>query len=130
MMLALVVLLEGLCALSAIAVLARVRLAGDERRAVEGWLVAASALAESRMIHQAEMSAMADGERVALDWVVRSDGWRWRADLLREGGLVRLEVLAERRDADNTLRASRRSTLLLNHIPSDTVRVLAHRPRM
>jgi hypothetical protein len=130
MVLALVVLLEGLCALAAIATMARVRLAGDERRGVESWLVSASALAETRVAQDSLIAAMADGERVPFGWTVRPDGWRWRADLVRDGLLYRLEVLTEQRDADSLLRASRRRTLLLSRLPSDTVRVLAHRARM
>ena len=130
MMLVLVLLLEGLGALAVIATIARVRLAGDDRLAVEGWLVAASALAEVRVSRQTDLAGLADGQRLAYGWTVRSDGWRWRADLVREGALVRLVATAERRDAGDALRAGRRLTLLLYHSPSDTVQVLAHRARM
>lgn len=130
MMLALLLLLQGLCALAVIATVARVRLAGDERLATEGWLVAASALAEVRVSRQAEIGGLADGQRLAWDWTVRSDGWRWRADVVRTGALVRLVATAERRDPGGALRASRRLTLLLSRTPSDTVQVLDHRARM
>jgi hypothetical protein len=130
MMLLLVLLLEGLCALAAVATLARARLAGDDRRAVESWLVTASALAELRVGRADSLAAMPDGARVAFGWTLRADGWRWRADLARDGTLIRLEVMTELRNADSSLRASRRGTLLLSHSPSDTVRVLAHRARM
>lgn len=130
MVLVLVLLLEGLGALAAMATLARVRLAGDDRLAAEGWLVTASALAEVREAHQGDLQALADGHRLAYDWTMRADGWRWRADLIREGELVRLLATAERRGAGGELRASRRLTLLFGHLPSDTVLVLAHRARM
>jgi len=130
MVLALVLVLEGLCALAAMATLARVRLAGDDRLAVEGWLVAASALAEERVARQGDLRELADGQRLASGWTSRADGWRWRTDLVRTGALVQLVVTAERRNDLGELRAGRRFTLLLHHLPSDTVQVLAHRARM
>jgi hypothetical protein len=130
MVLALVLLLEGLCALAAIATLSRVRLAGDDRLAVEGWLVGASALADARVTHHAELGGLADGERLSLGWTGRTDGWQWRADMARTGALVELAVTVERRNGQGELRAARRFTLLLHHLPSDTVQVLAHRARM
>ncbi len=130
MMLVLLLLLQGLGALAVIATIARIRLAGDDRLASEGWLVAASALAEVRVSHQGDFAALADGQRLAYDWTVRADGWRWRADLVRTGALVRLVATAERRGPGGALRASRRVTLLLSRTPSDTVRVLDHRARM
>jgi hypothetical protein len=130
MVLVLVLLLEGLCALAAISTLARVRLASDERLEVEGWLVAASALAEARVTHEADLRALIDGQRLAFGWTVGGNGWRWRADVTRTGALVRLVVTAEQRGAGGGLRAGRRFTLLLHRSPSDTVQVLAHRARM
>ncbi len=130
MVLALVILLEGFCALAAMATLARVRLASDDRIATEGWLVAASALAEARARHEVALRGLADGERIITGWTVRADNWRWRADLMRTGALVHLVVTVERREAAGELRAGRRFTLLLHHPPTDTVQVLAHRARM
>jgi hypothetical protein len=129
MMLALVLLLEFLLALSVMTARARIRLAADDRLAIEGALVAASAVAETRVAEQGVLAGLADGDRLALGWTVRPDGWRWRADLVREGVLVRLEVVAERRAPAGPLLAARRLTLLLHHAPSDTVRVLTHRAR-
>lgn len=129
MMLVLLLLLQGLCALAVIATIARVRLAGDDRLATEGWLVAASALAEVRVSRQGDIGGLADGQRLAYDWTVRSDGWRWRADVVRAGALVRLVATAERRDPWGALRAGRRLTLLLHRTRSDTVQVLEHRAR-
>jgi hypothetical protein len=130
MVVVLVLLLEGLCALAAVATLTRVRLASDNRLAVEGWLVAASALAEARVTHTADLRGLADGEQLAFGWRVRADGWRWRTDLIRAGSLIQLVVTVERRTAAGELRAGRRFTLLLQHSPSDTVQVLAHRARL
>ena len=130
MVLVLVLLLEGFGALAAMATMAKVRLVGDDRLAVEGWLVASSAIAEVRGMHDGDLHGLADGRRLTYDWIARSDGWRWRADLVRSGELVRLVVTVERRGAGGELRASRRLTLLLEHLPSDTVQVLAHRARM
>jgi hypothetical protein len=121
MMLVLLLLLQGLGALAVIAAMARVRLAGDDRLATEGWLVAASALAEVRVSHPGDLAAVADGQQLSYDWTIRADGWRW---------LVRLMATAERRDPEGTLRASHRMTLLLHHPTTDTVQVLAHRARM
>ena len=129
MMLALLLLLQGLGALAVIATITRVRLAGDERLATEGWLVAASALAEVRISRRAEIGGLADGQRLAVDWTLRPDGWRWRADMVRTGVLIRLVATAERRGPGGALRAGRRLTLLLSRTPSDTVRVLEHRAR-
>lgn len=127
MALLLVLLVEGLGTLAAVAMLARIRLARDDRWATEGWLVARSALAEARVTQQAALDAQGDEDSLALGWVTRADGWRWRADALREGALVRLVVVVERWSVGGELLASRRVTLLLHHPPSDTVRVLAHR---
>lgn len=130
MVVVLVLLLEGLCAVAAVATLTRVRLASDDRLAVEGWLVAASAVAEARVTHEAALRGLADGQQLAFGWTLRADGWRSRTDLNRAGALIQLVVTVERRTAEGEIRAGRRFTLLLQHSPSDTVQVLAHRARM
>ncbi len=129
-MLVLLLLVEGLATLGAVVTVTRIRLSGDARRSIESWLVAASAVAEARVGQAGALDSMTDGERLPLGMGLRLDGWGWSAEAAREGALVRLEVRVERRDAGGLLQAARRMTLLLDHPPSDTVRVLAHRARM
>lgn len=129
MALVLLLLVEGLAILAAIGVRAELRLLGDDRLATEGWLVAATALAESRLTRHDALVALPDGAAVVWGWTARGDGWRWRAEARREGELVRLLVRVERRDAAGGLLAIRRATLLFDRPASDTLRVLAHRAR-
>lgn len=124
-----VLLLEGLAALTLAAAVGRVRLVAAARDAVEGRAVATHALADARMTRQASYLALARGDSLALvvasplpDWSARVTGWRVDDVLL-------LRALATRRDANGALQAARETTLILGYRGADTLQVIRDRPR-
>ena len=129
MVLVLAVLVESLTLVALAAAMIRVRLVADERWRVEGQLVAASGLAESRVTRRADLDSLADGAALSWPAVERPDGWTWRAGAVRTGAVIRLTVAAERRSAAGVVIAAHGASLLLARTAADTVRVLARRPR-
>lgn len=124
-----VILLEGLAALTLGAVVGRLRLVSAARDAVEGRAVATHALAEARITREASYLALVTGDSLAFSvssplpaWSVRVTGWR-----INE--LLRLRAVATRRAADGTLIAAREATLILGYRGADTLQVIRDRPR-
>lgn len=124
-----VVMLEALAAMLLVASEARRRLVSDARQAIEGELVVSSALADLRVGAAADLRSLADGERRTLAAPARS-GWTVTAWAARRGGVIQLEVRAERRPAGGGVPfAARSGTLLMVVVDADTVRVTGRRGR-
>lgn len=124
-----VILVEGLAALTLAAVVGRLRLVSAARDAVEGRAVATHALAEARMTREASYLALVTGDSLTFPvtsplatWSVRVTGWR-----INE--LLRLRAVATRRAADGTLLAAGEATLILGYRGADTLQVIRDRPR-
>lgn len=132
---ALVLVLAAMTVVGSLALLAlhlaviRVRLTSDARWSIEGQLVAASALAATRISHRSDLDSLPDGATLILPTTARSDGWSWHAEVSRAGALIRITALARYRASDGNLFAARRASLMLARDPADTVRVLAQRAR-
>lgn len=124
-----VVLLEGLAALTLAAVVGRVRLVAAGRDAVEGRAVATHALAEARTAHQASYLALAAGDSVSRPVASPLAPWSVRVTGLRVGELLLLRAFATRRGADGTLIAAGGATLILGYRGADTLQVIRDRPR-
>ena len=71
----------------------RVRLLADARWRTEGSLVAASALAATRIAQDSALAGIADGALLNFPTVVRPDGWQWTASAARSGAVIRIAVL-------------------------------------
>ena len=124
MVLAATVLAGSLTLLALHSAMIRGRLVADARWRVEGAVIAASALATTRVGHAADLEALSDGATLTLPVVRRPDQWSWIATAVRRGALIQLVVVATRNAADGTSYAARRTSLLLVHDAADTVRVL------
>lgn len=124
-----IVLLEGFAALALLAASARHQLAADSRVAVEGDLLAASTLAETRVAADSAMRQLPDGGRLTTAAVRRGDGWTVSIAALRQGDLIQLTSEATLRNRAGALRGMRRATLLLVLIAADTLRVSGYRSR-
>jgi len=123
-------LLVGSLALVALrAAVVHARAAADARWHTEATLVAATALADMRVVQRGVFDTLTDGATWAAPDVVRPDGWSWRSVAVRRGPIIQLTVTARRLAADGTLFAAHRASLLLVRNPADTVRVLARRAR-
>jgi Tfp pilus assembly protein PilV len=123
-------LLVGSLALLALhSTVIRVRLTSDTRWRVEGQLVAASALAATRIAHRADLDTLADGATATFATITRPDRWSWHAEASRAGALIRMTAFARYRASDGSIYAARRISLMLARDPADTVRVLAQRAR-
>lgn len=127
--LAAMVLLQGISALLLAAVTARLRLAADQRLALEGGMAVTATLAEARVTDAVALASLADGDGWSGPWRDRGGGWRGRVVAVRRGVLLRLDGRAERRDGAGGLRGAARATLLLRRGDADTVRMVGHRPR-
>ena len=124
-----VLLLESFAALALGAARGRLRLAGDGRLALEGDLLAASALAGARFRADSLLGRLADGERI--DWPSQSlqHGWVAQRWAIRRGALLLLRVELTLRDRSGALLGARRQTLLIGRVAADTLRVSGYRPR-
>lgn len=129
LVLAAILLLESLAAVALRAAVARLRLAGDNRIALEGDLLAASALASARIGADSQLAALPDGGRFDLPAGALSHGWQAERWAVRQGDLIRLAVVVTLRASDGTLLGARRRTLLIGRVAADTVRVSGYRPR-
>ena len=129
MVLAVLVLVGSLTLVTLRVALIRSRLVADTRWRVEGQLIAATALAATRLAHRAELDTISDGAVLAFPPGVRPDGWTWQAEARRTGVLIRIITFARHTAGDGTIHAARRASLMLARDPADTVRVLARRAR-
>jgi hypothetical protein len=125
MTLAAAVLVGSLTLVALHAAVIRTRLVGDGRRAVEGIVVASTALAAVRVGHQRDLDTLSDGATFDLPPALRPDGWSWSAHAVRVGVMLRLNVAVRFRASDGSTHASHAASLLLTRNPADTVRVLA-----
>jgi hypothetical protein len=119
----LVLLVDGAIAVALLAAAAEARLVADERWAIEGELVAKTALAQSR-VHFATGAALPESVPQVISGT-RPDGWDWSVEAVRHGDLVRLTAVAERHRADGLAVAGSRRTLLLRRLSSDTLQRLS-----
>jgi hypothetical protein len=123
------VLVESLMLVALRAASIQVRLVADERARIEGQLVVSSALAVARTVHRVDLDTLSDGGVIGWPAVSRAGDWSWQAAAVRNGPLIRLIAVAQRRSADGGVFAERRASLLLARDSADTVRVLGRRPR-
>jgi len=129
MVLCAAVLVESLMLVALRAAIIQVRLAADERARIEGQLVVSTALAVARTVHRGDLDTLGDGGVIGWPAVPGPGGWSWQAEAVRNGRLIRLIAVAQRRSADGGVFAERRASLLLARDSADTVRVLGRRPR-
>ncbi|MES2124010.1 MAG: hypothetical protein V4503_04900, partial [Gemmatimonadota bacterium] len=101
----------------------------DNRIAIEGDLLVASALASARVGADSQLAALADSGRLDLPDLPLAHGWLAQRWAVRQGALIRLTVRATLRASDGTLLGARRQTLLIGRVAADTVRVSGYRPR-
>ncbi len=123
-----IVLLQGLVAASLWVVLHDARAVGSVRIAIEGDLVAATALAETRMTADSLLRQLPAGITLALPAVSRGQ-WTVHLSALRRDSLVALTAAAELRTSTDSLVGAATRTLVLSHEASDTLRVLRGRNR-
>jgi hypothetical protein len=129
MALVVVILLEGLAALTLAAATSRVHLVAANRDALEGRAVVGHALAAYRIDGDPALHALVDGESLVAAGQSPLPAWQVVMRARRRGGLIVLSAEAVHRDAGGRRRASRRATLLLAYHPADTLQVISTRPR-
>lgn len=120
-----VILLEGIAALTLSAAFSRARLVAASRDAIDGHAVAEHALAMVRVGEEAALGALADGEARALPAASPLSAWQVQVDAARLGTMVRLRAVATRTASDGRLAASHQATLLLRWNGADTLRVIS-----
>ncbi len=120
-----VVLLEGLAAVTLAAAFSRARLVSASRDVVEGRAVARHALAQARVTADAALRALADGDSTTLSAASPLPSWRWRVHAVRAGTTLHLQAVATRTAADGRPAAAQQATLLLRRIGADTLRVIS-----
>ncbi len=123
-----VVLLQGLVAAALWMSIHDVRAVGAVRLAIEGELVAGTALAETRMASDSLLRQLPDGIAMALPDVQRGP-WRVSLSALRRDSLIALTAAAELRTPADSLVGATTRTLVLSLGASDTLRVLRGRSR-
>lgn len=123
-----VVLLQGLVVAALWMAIQDVRAVGAVRLAIEGEMVAATALAETRISGDSLMRQLADGVEVMLPDVQRG-GWRVRMTVMRRDSLIGLTAAAELRTSADSLLGAATRTLVLSLGASDTLLVLRGRSR-
>ncbi|MBA2291663.1 MAG: hypothetical protein H0W15_04320 [Gemmatimonadales bacterium] len=123
-----VVLLQGLVVAALWMAIHDVRAVGAVRLAIEGEMVAATALAETRMSGDSLMRQLGDGVEVMLPDVQRG-GWRVRMTAIRRDSLIGLTAAAELRTSADSLLGAATRTLVLSLGASDTLLVLRGRSR-
>ncbi len=119
-----VILLEGLAALTLSAAFSRARLVSASRDAVEGTAVARHVLAEARVHGEAAVGALADADSVQLVMASPLPAWRAHVEVRRLGAWLRLQATATRAAADGRAAARQSATLLMRRIGADTLRVI------
>lgn len=126
-----VVLLEGLAAVTLVAAAARLRLAGDHRLAVEAELAVHGALALGRVSQGAALAGIPPGTAAMALAAPVVSGWEVTLVASRELGVapIRLTARVIRRGPDGAPRAARSATLLLAPISADTANVITQRER-
>jgi hypothetical protein len=129
MVLVAAVLVESLMLVALRAAIIDTRLVADERGRIEGQLVVSTALAIARNVHRVDLDTLGDGGVIGWPAESRPDGWSWQAQAVRNGRLIRLIAVAERRSSDGGVFAERHASLLLARDSADTVRVLGRRSR-
>lgn len=120
-----VILLEGIAALTLSAAFSRARLVAATRDAVEGRAVAEHALAVARVDGDAALRALSDGGATSLTVASPLAAWQVRVDARRLGSTVRVVAVATRSRADGRTAAAQRATLLLRTNGADTLRVIS-----
>ncbi len=125
-----VVLLEGLAALTLAAAVGRLQLVAAAREAVEARAVVAQALAETRVDSAAALAALrAQDTMLVVGGSGSSGGWEYRVTAWREGTLLVLSARAIRRGADGAVRAAQQAALLLSRVAADTLQAISFHPR-
>lgn len=127
-MLGAVVLLQGLVAAAVWIAIRDVRMVGGVRLAIEGELVAATALAETRVASDSLLRQLAPGILVPLP-DVRRGSWQVHLTALRNDSLIAIIAAAELRTSTDSLVGAATRTLVLALEASDTLRVLQGRSR-
>ncbi|MEO5826041.1 MAG: hypothetical protein ABIR59_09150 [Gemmatimonadales bacterium] len=123
-----VVLLQGLVVAALWTVIHDVRAVGAVRLAIEGELVAGTAIAETRLASDSLLHQLPPGIATALPDVQRG-AWRIRMTALRRDSLIALTAAAELRTSTDSLVGATTRTLVLSLGASDTLRVLRGRSR-
>jgi hypothetical protein len=129
MALVVVILLEGLAALTLGAATSRLQLVDANRDALEGRAVVVHALATYRVHGDAALRMLGDGDSLTTPGSAPLPGWQVVLRAHRRGNLITLAGEGVRRDPQGRRRASRRATLLLAYHPADTLRVISTQPR-
>jgi len=120
-----VILLEGIAALTLSAAFSRARLVAATQDVVDGNAVAHHALAVARIDGDSALRALSDGEVRVLAVASPLPAWQVRVDAERLGTTVRLNAVATRTRPDGRAAAARRATLLLRVNGADTLRVIS-----
>lgn len=120
-----VVLLEGLAAVTLAAAFNRARLVSASRDVVEGRAVARHALAQVRVTADAALRALADGDSTVVAAASPLPSWQLRVHAVRFGSTLQLRAVALRTTADGHPAAAQQATLLLRRIGADTLRVIS-----
>ncbi len=123
-----VVLLQGMVVAALWMALHDVRAVGSVRLAIEGEMVAGTALAETRLASDSLLHQLPDGIAVALPDVQRGT-WLVRMTAVRRDLLIALTAAAELRTSTDSLIGAATRTLVLSLWASDTLRVLRGRSR-
>ncbi len=129
---AVVVLLEGLAAATLLSAVARVRIAADQRAAIEAELAVTTALALTRVSQGAALAGIPPGGGPVVFPPPTVAGWEVVMTASREGGdaPIRLVARVMRRNPDGAPHAAGSGTLLLVAISADTARVLIQREQL
>lgn len=123
-----IVLLQGLVVTALWMTVHDVRAVGAVRLAIEGEMVAATALAETRWSGDSILRQLPADSEVMLPTVQRG-GWQVRMTALRRDSLVALTAAAELRTSSDSLIGAATRTLVLALGASDTLLVLRGRSR-
>lgn len=123
-----VILLQGMVVVALWMAVHDVRAVASVRLAIEGEMVAGTALAETRVASDSLLHQLPDGITVALPDVQRG-AWLVRMTAMRRDSLIALSAAAELRTATDSLIGAATRTLVLSLGASDTLRVLRGRSR-
>lgn len=124
-----VIILEGLAALTLAAAVGRLHLVAAAREAVEGRAVVTQALAETRVNAASALAALGMLDTLLFVGSGPVANWEYRVMARRDGTLLILHAQAIHRAADGAPRAAQQAALLLRWLAADTLQAISYHPR-